>query len=187
MNSLCIATFHRLAIATALLLGPMLAHAGNPPEPPQQETQDAAGGAAQLAGKPELTAIAAAVADGVSTGLALSAGAVELNPAVSPTPLGLVTLTGAKIALVKYAQTLPEEEKRLVTKLISSLWSGAALNNIAVLLAAPPPVSLLLGLIMGLVTWHQASQAYEEADQALAARALPIALPLEQEALALRD
>ena len=119
---------------------------------------------------PESSAIAAAIADGVTTNLALSAGAVEANPLIFTSPLGLVALTGMKIGLVKYAETLPEPEKRLTLKSSSALWGGAAANNLMVLFAAPPPFPIIAGLIMGVVTWMNMGRRYEKEDQLLAAR-----------------
>lgn len=119
---------------------------------------------------PENSAITAAIADGVTTNLALSAGAVEANPLIFTSPLGLVALTGMKIGLVKYAETLPESEKRLTLKSTSALWGGAAVNNLMVLFAAPPPVAIIAGLVMGIATWMNMGSRYEKEDQLLAAR-----------------
>ena len=96
-------------------------------------------------------AVKAAIADGVTTGVALSAGAVEMNPLANPSPLGLVALTAAKIGLVRYAADLPEGEKRLVMKTTTAAWGGAAVNNLLVLAAAPPPFPLLAGLAMAVI------------------------------------
>jgi hypothetical protein len=101
----------------------------------------------------ENSAIAAALADGLTTNLALSAGAVETNSLISTTPMGLVVLTGMKIGFVKFYGTLSEAEKQTALKSSSALWGGAAVNNIAVYLAAPPPVPIIAGVLMGVVTW----------------------------------
>lgn len=135
------------------------------------------GAANPLSGEPTMNgangAIAAAVADGVTTGLALSSGAVELNPIMPTSPLGLVVVTGMKIGLVKYAETLPEEEKRLTMKTSSAFWGGAAINNLMVLFAAPPPLPVIAGLLMGLATWNHMENQYEQQDRLAAARQAP--------------
>lgn len=113
-------------------------------------------------------ATTAAVADGVTTAMALSAGAVEMNPLVATSPVGLLALTGLKIGLVQFSETLPEEEKRTVMKTTSALWGGAAVNNLLVLLAAPPPISIVAGLVTGFALWNQMEEKYEKADQAIA-------------------
>lgn len=117
---------------------------------------------------PENTALAAAVADGLTTSLALSSGAVESNSVISTSPLGLIALTGLKIGLIKYSENFTESEKRLTLKSTSAIWGGAAVNNIAVYLAAPPPVPIIAGLLMGIATWMNMSNNYEVADTLLA-------------------
>lgn len=177
MNILRGAMRHWLSQLTGivLLISPALAYAAVEPESPdpEQAVVLSVEVAPHEIDKVDNTAIRAAVADGITTGLALSAGALETNPLVSTTPLGLIALTGAKIALVKYAETLPEPDKRMVVKLSSSLWGGAAVNNLLVLLSAPTPLSVLAGLLMGFYTWHHINQSYEAVDRAIAARALP--------------
>lgn len=118
---------------------------------------------------PENTALAAAIADGLTTSMALSSGAVEYNSAVPTSPLGLVAFTGLKIGLIKYSENFNEPEKRLTLKSTSAIWGGAAVNNIAVYLAAPPPLPIIAGLLMGIATWINMSNNYEEADTLLAA------------------
>ena len=119
---------------------------------------------------PDNSAIAAAVADGLTTNLGLSVGAVETNPAISTSPIGLIALTGIKIGLVKYSDNLPVPEKRFVLKSASSIWSGAAINNIGVYLAAPPPMPVIMGLIMGVVAWMNMETKYQTEDILIAAR-----------------
>lgn len=116
-------------------------------------------------------AVKAAVADGVTTGVALAAGAVEMNPLVNPSPLGLVALTAAKVGLVRYAADLPEGEKRMVMKTTTAAWGGAAVNNLMVLVAAPPPFPLLAGLAMAVISWHRMAHDYDEQDRIAAATA----------------
>lgn len=124
------------------------------------------------------TAYTAAVADGITTGIGLTAGAVEMNPLVSPSPLGVLAMTGLKIGLIKYAETLPEQDKRTALKTGSAIWSGAAINNLLVLAAAPTPLSILAGVMMGVATWMHMDSQYQEQDRLAALRAtqpLPVA------------
>ncbi|BDT58839.1 hypothetical protein MasN3_23330 [Massilia varians] len=115
-------------------------------------------------------AMQAAVADGLSTGLALSAGALEMNPLVPTSPAGLIVLTGAKIGLVKYADRLPEDEKRTLIKTSSSLWTGAAVNNLMVLLSAPSPAAIAAGIVAGVLWWQHSVRVHERVDREMAAR-----------------
>jgi hypothetical protein len=119
---------------------------------------------------PEKKATAAAVADGLTTAIAVSSGAIEMNPLISTSPVGIVAITGLKYGLVKYAETFPEEDKRMVMKSTTALWGGAAVNNLLVLIAAPPPLSIIAGLITGIATWRHMDSQYEKEDQIIAAR-----------------
>jgi hypothetical protein len=116
-------------------------------------------------------AVKAAIADGVTTSVVLASGAVEMNPLVNPSPLGLVALTAAKIGLVKYAATLPEDNKRMVMKTTTAAWGGAAVNNLLVLVAAPPPFPLLAGIAMAVIGWRQMARDYDEQDRIAAVQA----------------
>ncbi|MEI6759006.1 MAG: hypothetical protein WCO22_01015 [Betaproteobacteria bacterium] len=117
---------------------------------------------------PENSAIAAAVADGLTTSLGLSVGAVEANTAISTSPIGLIALTSLKIGLLKFSDNLAVPEKRLVLKSASSVWGGAAINNIAVYMAAPQPIPIIMGVIMGVVTWLSVEDKYHMEDILLA-------------------
>lgn len=159
--------------AIVLLVAPTLVGCASapPPSPAPQEIGGEAGPSPEKRiERLDKNAVHAAVADGISTGLALSAGAVEMNPLISTSPLGLVALTGAKIGLVKFADRLPEPEKRLVIKSTSAVWGGAAVNNLMVLMSAPSPVALAAGVVAGVLWWRHSTRVYERADRELAAR-----------------
>jgi hypothetical protein len=132
-------------------------------------------------------ATTAAVADGVTTGLALSLGAVESNPVIGATPVGIVATTGMKFAILKYADSMPEEQKRFTLKTSSAVWGGAAVNNILVLLAAPPPMPLVAGVLMGIFTWRQMNDQYDEEDKIAASRNKEFQNPQGEAVAALAD
>lgn len=100
-----------------------------------------------LAGKdPAGTAASAA-------GLAL--GAAEANP------LGLLTLPGKLIAL-EHAKTLPTGEREHALSVISSVWRGAAANNLCVVVAIATggtfgPACAVAGLAVALREWESAA------------------------------
>lgn len=130
------------------------------------------------------TATAAAIADGLTTGLALGAGAIETNPLIATNPIGLVAMTGLKIGLVQYADTLPTEDKRAVMKTSSAVWGGAAANNLLVLLAAPTPLSIVAGLVAGVMIWNHMDEKYQEEDRILAEQKTKEAAPVTVETAA---
>ncbi|MDB5747934.1 MAG: hypothetical protein JWP72_2782 [Massilia sp.] len=175
MPNLCAALKHHLArtAAAVLLVAPTLTGCatGNPPAlAPQDIASEAAPSPEKRIERLDKNATHAAVADGISTGLALSAGAIEMNPLISTSPVGLIALTGAKIGLLKFADRLPEPQKRLVIKTSSSVWGGAAVNNLMVLMAAPTPVAIAAGVVAGVLWWRHSARVYERADREIAAR-----------------
>jgi hypothetical protein len=138
-----------------------------PPEDPASKTLDVTSvepGPDELP-KVHHNAIAAALADGLSTKMALSAGGLEANPVAASFPMGLVALTGAKVLLVLYAEKLPETEKRFVIKTSSAAWGGAAVNNLLVMMAAPPPLPIVAGILMGIMAWKHTARGYEDRDR----------------------
>lgn len=174
MRNLCVPLFRRLArIATAcLFVAPALVACatGSPASRAPQESSVSAPSAEDRIERLDKNAMGAAVADGITTGLAVSSGALEMNPLISTSPAGLLVLTGAKIALVKYADRLPEDEKRTVIKSSSSLWTGAAVNNLMVLLSVPTPAAIAAGVVAGVLWWQHSTRVYERADRQIAAR-----------------
>lgn len=175
MRNLCAPLYRRLAriATTCLIVAPALVACATG-SPPSRAPQEIAGALAPSAERRlerlDKNAMQAAVADGVTTGLALSAGALEMNPLISTSPAGLLVLTGAKIGLVKYADRLPEDEKRALIKTSGSLWTGAAINNLMVLLSAPPPVAIAAGVMAGVLWWRHSTRVVEGVDREIAAR-----------------
>lgn len=102
------------------------------------------------------TARTVAVADGLSTYLALSAGAQELNPMANGSPGGLLVLTGLKFGLVQVLESsnMPEEKKRGVLRTLSAMWGAASVNNLLIAGAVNPPAALALGIISGVWWWR---------------------------------
>lgn len=177
MTNLRAALHHHLAstACAVLLVTPALACAtDNEPvaEPRAPVSVEVVGAREKAVAKVERKAVAnaraVAAADGISTALALSAGAIEMNPLISTSPLGLIALTGAKIGLVNFARTLPEHDRRLVLKTSTAIWGGAAVNNLLVLAAAPTPLAVVAGVVVGVLSWRHTSKAFKEADRALA-------------------
>lgn len=98
------------------------------------------------------TAGEAAAADVASTGIGLALGAAEANP------LGLLTIPGKLIAL-EYANSLPTGEREYALSAMGSLWTGAAANNVCVILAivtggAFAPFCIGVGLAVASAKWQ---------------------------------
>lgn len=91
----------------------------------------------------------AAIADTVSSVIAINGGAKELNP------LGLTAVTVLKIGLVFIVnEKLEGDDKYLVEKAESSIWTGATFNNLFVILNASPVTAVIAGVFSGLIVWN---------------------------------
>jgi len=98
------------------------------------------------------TAHEAAAADVATTGIGLALGAAEANP------IGLLTLP-AKLAMIQHAEGLPTGEREYALSAISSMWTGAAANNLCVIAAivtggAFAPFCIGVGLAVASAKWQ---------------------------------
>lgn len=106
----------------------------------------------------------AAAVDTGSTALGLAAGAVELNP------VGPVLTLGGKYLFMKYAETLPDNQRASAYAGASAIWGGAAANNLCVTAAilsggAFAPACIVVGLAYGAHAWQRSAherQFWEE-------------------------
>jgi hypothetical protein len=99
----------------------------------------------------------AAVADGVTTRVAISAaGAAETNPLITPTPAGLVLVTALKLGLAhRVDQAKDPEARRLGHNMMSATWGGASVNNLLVVAGATPAVAIVAGIGAGIALWRE--------------------------------
>lgn len=96
---------------------------------------------------------ASAAADIGTTAAVLNNGGVELNPLGF---WGTTLLKGAYLLGVR--PYIPEKERAEGDRVTASLWLGAAANNLTVLLLTlPTPVSLAIGLAVGISVYNPAS------------------------------
>jgi hypothetical protein len=96
-----------------------------------------------------------AVADSLSTHIALGAGAVEKNALINTSPAGLIALTVIKLGVLEYADRLPENERALALKLSAALWAGISVNNLMVAAAVGGAAPFVVGAAVGYVVWEQ--------------------------------
>jgi hypothetical protein len=95
----------------------------------------------------ERTAVAAHVADVVTTGAGLSLGAAEANP------LGLALL-GVKLATYQHIKAQPAEEQPRLWGVFGAFGWAAAANNLCVI--ASGGACLAVGALAGLLQWRNA-------------------------------
>ncbi len=96
-------------------------------------------------------ALTSAAADTASTAAALSSGLIELNP------LGLAGTVVMKVATIAYINQLPEEDRAQPYSLASSLWGGAAANNLC-WLAGAGPLCFVVGIVTGRYLWNNGEE-----------------------------
>lgn len=89
---------------------------------------------------PEISALA----DVGTTALALGRGATELNP------LGFVGSTIAKGVYFVIRDELPTQDKELADRILTSAWSGAAVNNLIIFTGGVTAVALPVGVLVGI-------------------------------------
>ena len=96
-------------------------------------------------------AMNAAVADTASTAATLSSGLTELNP------IGAAGTVVLKVVAMAYIGQLPEEDRAYPYSLASSVWGGAAANNLCWLTEAGP-LCILLGIVTGRYLWNSGEE-----------------------------
>ena len=101
------------------------------------------------------TAEQAAAADVATTGIGLALGAAEMNP------VGMLTLP-LKLIAIQQAEALPTGEREYALSAISSMWTGAAANNLCIIAAiltggAFAPACLIVGAAVGMQRWDAAA------------------------------
>ena len=75
-------------------------------------------------------------------------GLVETNP------LGVVGSTVLKAVALAYTEDLPKEKQQEFSNKAGAFWSGAAVNNVMVILGAATPISIIIGVISGIVFYN---------------------------------
>lgn len=84
---------------------------------------------------------------GVSSGLAVEANPLISNPAI------FAGMLLTRVLATEYVNTLPEPARTEYLSGMSSVWLGAGISNILILLLASNPVGLVFGGMAGLGWW----------------------------------
>lgn len=98
---------------------------------------------------------AATTAAGVLSGIAY-----EGNP-LTASPAAFAGVMIARVVGVEIADQLPEPQRTEVLTGWSSIWWGAGISNLLILLAAPTPVGLVTGAMFGFGWWQSKEQERE--------------------------
>ena len=101
-------------------------------------------------------AIGAAFADAITTKIMINSGGYERNPLIKPTTSGLLTAAAVNWAIVEMVDrsNLEPTTKKNIMKAGASMWTGAAVNNLAIALSASNPVALAVGVAAGAYMWN---------------------------------
>jgi hypothetical protein len=99
----------------------------------------------------------AAALDTISTQLAINSGNTELNP------IGFPATIVAKTGIILYTKQLEEgPKKQLINSLGSSLWTGASVNNILLVLGNTNAFSLFVGIITSFIVFLDITNTHEQ-------------------------
>ena len=97
----------------------------------------------KLTPPPEVSALA----DIATTAIGLGRGATELNP------LGFVGSTVAKGVYFVLRDDLTKQDREHADRILTSAWSGAAVNNLIVLTGGVTAVALPVGVLVGIALY----------------------------------
>jgi hypothetical protein len=75
-------------------------------------------------------------------------GLIETNP------LGVVGSTVLKAVALAYTEDWPKEKQQEFGNKAGAVWSGAAINNVMVILGVLNPVAIIIGVISGIVFYN---------------------------------
>jgi len=95
------------------------------------------------------TAVQGAVADTVTTLVGIEFfGLTETNP------VGFIGSTAVKIISLTYAADSSPEKQKVFDSTAGSFWSAAAVNNLMAILGATSPVSIVTGIVSGMIFYN---------------------------------
>jgi len=110
------------------------------------------------------TTHAATALDATTTIVGVSSGlAVEANPMIS-SPAMFAGLMLTRVLATEYVNTLPEPQRTGWLAGMSSIWLGAGISNLLIILLASNPVGLVFGGMAGLGWWASTEQQREFAE-----------------------
>jgi hypothetical protein len=105
-------------------------------------------------------ASAVSIADAVTTAVALSNGARDLNPIIGSNPSMIIPITAFKFFIIDKIATSNDSDavKKIKLDFITSIWGAASINNFLILAGVSSPASLLLGIFSGYAIYDTVSE-----------------------------
>jgi hypothetical protein len=99
------------------------------------------------------------ITDAVTTLVALSNGAKDLNPIIGSNPSMVIPITAFKFFVIDTVATSndPDNVKKNKLNFITSVWGGASINNFLVLMGYTNPTCILVGIVGGYMIYNTVS------------------------------
>lgn len=95
------------------------------------------------------TAMQGAIADTVTTLVGIEFfGLAETNP------VGFIGSTAMKIISLTYMADASPEKQKMFDNTAGAVWSGATVNNLMAILGATIPVSIVIGIVSGMIFYN---------------------------------
>ena len=100
----------------------------------------------------------ASLADAGTTAGAIAYGATEANPLLSGSPAGIAGTLAIKLGMVAAADRFEPATRATILRSNTALWSGAAFNNLALLVGASGPFAVVVGIGAGVAVWAKGGE-----------------------------
>lgn len=101
----------------------------------------------------------AVIADTATTVVGLNAGLVESNHLINTSPISLLAVTMAKLALVDYVAEDTSEQGKTNLRILTGVWGAASVNNLMAIAGASGPLAIVIGIISGIIFYNQPESA----------------------------
>lgn len=104
---------------------------------------------------------AATALDATTTVIGVTSGlAVEANPLIA-NPASFAAILLARVLATEYVDTLPEPARTTYLSGMSSVWLGAGISNLLIIMLASNPIGLAFGAMTGLGWWASTAERRE--------------------------
>ena len=101
-------------------------------------------------------ALVSSATDILTTVLAFSQGAHDLNPIIGTNQSMLIPMAAFKFYLIDRVASSndTDENKKIKLNFITSVWGGASINNLLVFAGITAPASLIIGAVSGYMMYN---------------------------------
>jgi hypothetical protein len=109
-------------------------------------------------------ALISSTTDLLTTAVAFTQGARDLNPIIGTNPAMLIPVGAFKFYLVDRVASSNDTDKGKKIKLnfITAVWGGASINNLLVLAGVASPATLIIGAVSGYMIYETVSEKIDK-------------------------